>query len=156
RGQAGAGKPGGPEPAAKGDKNAQAAMSWNERLAIKAPDDATQAFNVAVSPDGKTMAVCYGTVTTVLDATNGKELVTLSGTEKGYPRGIAFSPDGKLIAQSGDEHDVLLCSADSGQVTATLEVAKAVYAVAFSPGGKTLAAACGNREGGEVRLWDLA
>jgi hypothetical protein len=80
----------------------------------------------------------------------------LAGTEKGYPRGLAFSRDGKLIAQSGDEGNVLLCSADSGQVNATLEVAKAVYAVAFSPDGKTLATASGNREGGEVQLWDLA
>jgi WD40 repeat protein len=143
------------EPEPKKAEEAQAAMRWKERLAINAPDG-SQTFNVAVSPDGKKIAAAFGTETKVLDATNGQELVTLSGTEKAYPRGLAFSPNGKLIAQSGDESEVLLCSADSGQVKATLEGTKRVYALAFSPDGKTLAITSGNSEGGEVQLWDLA
>jgi RNA polymerase sigma factor (sigma-70 family) len=151
----------GPTEAKKEEKKGakkEVSVSWKERLCINAPE-VSQAFALAVSPDGKRIAVCYGTVTSVLDAKTGKELVTLSGTEKAMPgRSIAFSPDGKLIAQSGDYADVLLCSADSGEVKATLEYAKGVVAVAFSPDGKTLATAAnsGGGEGSEVRLWDLA
>src|SRR5262249_21129999 len=110
-------------------------------------------------------AVCYGlttaaghiTVTRVLDATTGKELLTLSGAEKSFPgRSIAFSPDGKLIAQSGDDADVLLCSADSGEVKARLDYPKGVIIVAFSPDGKVLATAATHGFGDGVRLWDLA
>src|SRR5215831_17529780 len=99
-----------------------------ERLALQAPEQ-SQALALAVSPDGQSLAVCYGlttaaghiTVTRGLDAATGKELRTLSAAEKSFPgRSIAFSPDGKRIAQSGDDADVLLCSADSGEVKAKL------------------------------------
>src|SRR5262249_56993190 len=145
-----------PELAAKKADKAQVPNGWKERLAIKAPEK-SQAFALAVSPDGKAIAVCYGTKTRVLDATTGKELLTLSGTEKSFPRsGLAFSPDGKLIAQSGDDADVLLCSADSGEVKAKLEYPKGVASIAFSPDGKVLATSVSHEYGDEVRLWDLA
>src|SRR5262249_58603130 len=145
-----------PERAARKDDKAQVPKGWKERLAIKAPEQ-SQAYALAVSPDGKTIAVCYGTKNRVLDATTGKELLRLSGAEKSFPRsGLAFSPDGKLIAQSGDDVDVLLCSADSGEVKARLEYPKGVVAIAFSPDGKVLATAVDHSYGDEVRLWDLA
>src|SRR5262249_56011585 len=149
-------KTGKQEPAGRKDDKPQVPKGWKERLAIKAPEK-SQAYALAVSPDGKTIAVCYGTATKVLDATTGKELLTLAGTEKSFPRsGLAFSPDGKLIAQSGDDVDVLLCSADSGEVKARLEYPKGVVAIAFSPDGKVLATAVDHSYGDEVRLWDLA
>jgi RNA polymerase sigma factor (sigma-70 family) len=135
-------------------KQAQAALRWKERLAVK-NDGWGQSWNVAISPDGKRIAAAFGPDTKVLDATNGMEVVTLAGTEKAHPKAIAFSPDGKLIAQSADLGDVLLCSADFGEVKAKLECEKHVYALAFSPNGKTLATASGNAEGGELQLWDL-
>src|SRR5947209_1735126 len=73
-----------PQPAARKAAEAQIPKIWKERLAIKAPKP-SQAFALAVSPDGKTIAVNYGTVTRVLDATTGKELLTLSRTEKWFP-----------------------------------------------------------------------
>jgi RNA polymerase sigma factor (sigma-70 family) len=142
-----------PATAAAGANKAQAAMSWKERLAVDAPDDVGQTFNVAVAPDGKKIAVGYARETRILDAKNGQELVTLTEA-KGYPA-MAFSPDGKDIAVSG-EGDVLLYSADSGQIKAKLECTKHVFALAISPDGKTLAAASGGPDGGELRLWDLA
>jgi DNA-binding beta-propeller fold protein YncE len=137
---------------AKAGVQPQEPTPWEQRLTIKAPKESRQTYNVAISPDGKMIAVCYAFTTKVLDATNGRELVTLSATDKGRPRGLAFSPDGKLIAQTGDDGDVLLYSADSGEVKTTLTTAKPVYGIAFSPDGKTLAAAGYT----EVLLLDLA
>src|SRR5262249_413855 len=68
---------------------------------------------------------------------------------------LAFSPDGKVIAQS-DMGDVLLCSADSGEVKAKLEgTVNRVGLLAFSPDGKTLAIT-DISEKQSVVLWDLA
>jgi RNA polymerase sigma factor (sigma-70 family) len=157
-GQTDARKAGKPEPASSEPERAALQADpkgWKERLAIKGPAK-SQAFALAVAPDGKTIAVNYGTVIRVMDTTTGKELLRFSESEKSFPRsGLAFSPDGKLIALSGDDYaDVLLCSADSGKVKAKLEYPKGVASIAFSPDGKALATAHSYVD--EVRLWDLA
>jgi RNA polymerase sigma factor (sigma-70 family) len=159
-GQTDAGKAGKPEPAPKktepADKKAdeaQAAQGWKERLTIKAPDGEKQTLNIAVSPDGKKVAVGYFKGHKVLNTKTGEELATLPADAKLLP-GLAFSPDGKFIAQS-DQHDVLLCSADSGEIEVTLQgAADRGGAVAFSPDGKTLAIA-DISEKQAVGLWDL-
>jgi RNA polymerase sigma factor (sigma-70 family) len=139
------------QPAVQEAAEPQGGVRWKERLAVTAPETDKQTFSVAISPDGKHLAVGYERGAKVVDATTGQEVTNLPN---GQPMAIAFSPDGKTIAQAHLAGGGLVSLADaaSGQAQATLEAGtKNVGSVAFAPDGKTLATA-----GDSVRLWDLA
>jgi WD40 repeat protein/mono/diheme cytochrome c family protein len=70
---------------------------------------------------------------------------------------LDFAPDGQLLAVSG-YHEVLLHKADgSGLVARLVGLSERIQAVAFSPDGKSLAAAGGSPgRFGEVQVWDVA
>jgi RNA polymerase sigma factor (sigma-70 family) len=148
--QAAAGKAKSPQPAPKRATDVRAPVRWKERLSVDSPDNATKALSVAISPDGKNVAVGYGVgKTKLLDAKTGQELVTLDVDQDTVA--LAFSPDGKLIARNNGG-EVVLCTADSGEIKARLETKVFTSSVTFSPDGKTLATGSGDT----VRLWDLA
>ena len=66
--------------------------------------------------------------------------------------GLAFSPDGTLLASGSDDHDIRLWSS-SGRLLAVLQGhTDLVRGLAFSPDGALLAS--GGEDGG-VRLWDV-
>ena len=73
---------------------------------------------------------------------------------KGYVRGIAFSPDGKLVATGGNDNMVRVWSTTDGRLIRELRGhARHVYNVRFDPAGKYLVS--GDLMG-VLKQWDVA
>jgi WD40 repeat protein len=89
----------------------------------------------------------------VWDAATGKERMALRG-HTSLVRGVAFSPDGKRLASGGWDSTVRIWDTGTGKERLALAVPdeRVVWAVAFSPDGRTLAGSCGWDT--TVRLWD--
>lgn len=82
-------------------------------------------------------------------------------TEDGIVRSVAFSPDGKTLASSGQGKTITLWDVQTCKERAALtEQTALVYSVAFSLDGKLLASVssrylAANRWLGTVKLWDV-
>jgi WD40 repeat protein len=109
------------------------------------------------SPDGRRLSApgcCRpGSPIEVWDARSGKR--ELSVAVGGYAAGVAFSPDGRLLAAgTNDGKIVLLDPRDGERVGPPIEVGKDVIdPVSFSPDGRLLAASSGDQT---ATVWDLA
>jgi hypothetical protein len=78
---------------------------------------------------------------------------TLTG-HAGWVRGVAFSPDGALLATASTDKTARLWDPATGECVRTLTGhAEAVYGVAFSPDGRLLATASMDNT---AKLWDPA
>ena len=76
-----------------------------------------------------------------------------TGGHEGSVRGVAFSPDGRLLASASSDRTIKLWEVATGAEVATLRGHTAqVQTVAFLPDGRLLASA-GND--GVVRFWSL-
>ncbi len=128
---------------------------------------------LAISPDGRAIAAKASMATPhlyVCDSATGTVLrsIDLPGAQP-LPEGdaLTFTPDGKVLATTGDGSDIRLIDFASGQTIrtfapATLDAplaggAPQVLAIAFSPDGKWMASGgyTNDKEDYFARLWDL-
>jgi WD40 repeat protein len=135
--------------------------------------------SVAVSPDGKTLALGEGEEESGPSGGRGSGIIKLWNLEtrketaelrghKGDVFIVAFSPDGKILASAGYDHTVRLWDVDKKEEIATLKKHSGpVSGLSFSADGKWLASAGMafdpnekvndlRFKKGEVHLWNVA
>ncbi|HZY90155.1 MAG TPA: WD40 repeat domain-containing protein, partial [Gemmataceae bacterium] len=113
--------------------------------------------SLAYSGDGRTILCGHGKNTRLWDVATGKVLQTFQGGSFNGRR-FALSPDGRMIAGGGgigSERTIHLWQAATGKEVRTLQDPDNVdvYALAFSPDGKTLAS---GGHGKTLKLWDVS
>jgi WD40 repeat protein len=110
-------------------------------------------WSVAWSPDGKRIVSGTGSsahedpVTTnnsikVWDATTGKTIITFVSASSSEAYAVAWSPDGTQVASGGDDVQVHIWNAATGQVVYQHQGQKdLIWKIAWSPDGTKIAAA---------------
>jgi RNA polymerase sigma factor (sigma-70 family) len=117
---------------------------------------------LAFSPDGTLLAARQDTSLHLFDARTGRGLGKIA-LPQANPRAmfglLVFAPDGKTVAAASAEGNVVhLVDLDRGQVVRSFRHQQMVFAGAFSPDGKLLAADGYDQDGSKyfTRLWDVA
>ena len=107
----------------------------------------------ALRPDGRYVAMRSNTEQKlrILDRKTGREVRVLD-TGKGYYRVLAFSPDGRYLAVSGDD-GLLIWDLSAGKIVRQLKGYPDVVGdwIGFDAGGKYFAAVCNKY----VVVWDF-
>jgi WD40 repeat protein len=112
---------------------------------------------VAFQSDQGRVALATSDTAKVLNLSNGESVGRFSqfdGFARGHVQALSFSPDGTLLAASGEMGDIIVWEADTGQKLLTITGYRGRMAgVTFSPDGQWLATA-GRVE--SIELWDVA
>src|SRR5689334_2642642 len=101
--------------------------------------------SVVFSPDGRTIAAAgfhMDKLQGVFDVASGRRVLALAGHTEWEVDAIAFSPDGKLLASTGTDKQILVWDLTTGRIRHQLKnQPERSPSIAFSPDGSTLA--CG-------------
>ncbi|HJP65300.1 MAG TPA: BTAD domain-containing putative transcriptional regulator [Actinomycetota bacterium] len=143
--------------------------AWNDGGKVQVLDLSTdrvvstilvpRAIDTALSPDGKHVAVARvwvgDGVGAVFEVNSGKEAFALTGPNCcAHPafRGVAWSPDGRLIAASSQD-TARVWNAETGSLRHTLHPhAGSVFAVAWSPDSSRLVTGGSD---GAAKVWEI-
>lgn len=113
---------------------------------------AGEVYSTAFSPGGRTVAVRSGLALKLWEASGAGEATTVTATVRRVDAAaVAFSPDGRLLAESAYDEVALWDVATLKRVKSFEGHAGGVHALAFAPDGGTLATA---GEDGALRLWE--
>jgi WD40 repeat protein len=123
------------------------------------------ALCVALSPDGRLLAVATGDATrptkrggAYIFAADGRLIHSLVGHER-VVSAVVFSPDGTTLATGGADETIRLWDVGSGKEIKTLEGhTRPVNSLAFVTDGRFLFSVSGGRavDGNELKLWDVS
>jgi WD40 repeat protein len=119
------------------------------RLAIEWNTTQTGDLLLAATPDGKTLVTASGAVR-FWNADNGIEIVQLPAQGLDTVETLAFSPDGRTIALGYHSAHIELWDWRAKKSLASFKYPVTLFAIAWSPDGKKLAAA----GGAKIFLWD--
>jgi WD40 repeat protein len=117
---------------------------------------------VAFSPDGTQLAVDMTWKLSVWDVATGESRVAVETGEAGadYAFGVAYSPDGRLLATGGPNSTIALWDPATGTLLGTLAGHESsIYDIVFSPVplagdlGRWLMASATRWDQGPARLW---
>jgi len=112
---------------------------------------------VCFSPDGRTLTAAgfhMDKLVGLFDVQSGKRVLALPGHAEWEAYATALSPDGKLLASTGTDKQILVWELPSGKLRLQLATPDfVVSSLAFSPDSATLASGGGDKQ---VHLWDAA
>jgi WD40 repeat protein/serine/threonine protein kinase len=109
-------------------------------------------WSMALSPDGRWLAVgCQDGTVKLLQTKSRTEVATLK-VHSDTVKALAFSPDSRRLASGSDNGSVIVWGVGTGKVLASLSHGVEVRSVVFSPDGSKLVS------GGEpaLKVWDSA
>ena len=110
---------------------------------------------LALSPDEKTLAVGVANDGSIrfINPKTGDLMNTLSPTHDNWVQVLTFSPDGKVLASSGDDGQIILWDiAISKEIKQLYKGDAWIWGMSFSPDGKSLIA--GSDVASTFRVWD--
>ncbi|BAY11434.1 WD40 repeat domain-containing protein [Calothrix sp. NIES-2098] len=133
----------------------QASQLWNVSTGkVLSSFDAKSLINdIAITPDGKTLAAgIRDNAIKLWNVNSGKLIHTLTG-HTGEVRTVAFSLDGKTLASGSQDGTIKLWNVKTGKIISTFKAqTEKVWSVAFNPDGKTFAS---GSQDGTIKIWQI-